>query len=383
MSAVLPPTTDAAMAGRFFRAWYGESSEKFATVSQMAPGSKRMRTAHHHVTPDEAAEMFDTHGMDDLVYAGDLQWNLYMSVGLMDTKPVGKRKGGKRDITSIPGVWVDLDTDKTGFFDDEAECMQFLRNLPKDAWPTIIVATGTGGVHAYWRCEGANLGADEAETLCTMWWTYLSSRTDKKIDKLVNADRLMKLPGSIRWPKNFGDAPSLVRLLYVNEEGGINPQTLRELSSPAWDEYVEDIRVRKERVNQAKIDASRYVGEVLMNDDGGRWNKLMSLASLEDLFNETYSWDDILIPLGWTKLDQDGDGRDIWARPGLSDYELHKSAATDYDGSHVMSLFSDSSETGLAKLLDTGATLTKYRVYVECVWNGNEAAFVEEWMKNG
>ena len=106
----------------------------------------------------------------------------------------------------------------------------------------------------------------------------------------------------------------------------------------------------------------------------------MTLSTIEDDFNVRYSWDDILIPLGWTKLDQDSEGRDIWARPGLSAFELHKSAATDYDGSHVMSLFSDSDETGLAHLLGTGVTLTKYRVFVETVWDGDEAAFVRAYM---
>ena len=45
-----------------------------------------------------------------------------------------------------------------------------------------------------------------------------------------------------------------------------------------------------------------------------------------------------------------------------------------------MSLFSDSAETGLSHLIDTGVTLTKYRVFVECAWNGDEAAFVRAYL---
>jgi hypothetical protein len=379
MSNVLPPNTDPEMAARFFDAWFGRDfDEQYVTVSQMAPGSKRgMRTIHTHVHPHEAASMFREFGMDDLVYFRDVQWNLYMSVGAMHDKPEGKRKGGRRDITKVPGIWVDLDTDKSGFFDDEEECLALLRTLPQEAWPTIVVATGTGGVHAYWKTQEA-LDPEEAEVLCTMWWTYLSTRTEKKIDKLVNADRIMKLPGSVRWPKAEHDAPSLVRLLYCDATLRVSAETLRRLSQDTWDRHQNDIAERRERVRRSRLEATREVLNV-----EGRWGMLMSLATIEDDFNLQYSWDDILLPLGWTKIDQDGEGRDIWARPGLADYELHKSAATDYEGSHVMSLFSDSAETGLSHLLDTGTTLTKYRVFVECVWGGDEAAFVRAYLSGG
>ncbi len=343
----------------------------------MAPGSKRMRTIHTHVTPLDAVAMFREYGMDGLVYFRDVQWNLYMSVGVMHDKPEGKRKGGKRDITAVPGVWVDLDTDKSGFFDDEEECLALLRALPPEALPTIVVATGTGGVHAYWKTD-TPLEAEEAEHLCTMWWTYLSSRTSKKIDKLCNADRIMKLPGSIRWAKATHDAPSLVRLLYCDDQRRVSVETLRHLSESTWNAHCRDIDERRERVRMARLAATQEVGRV-----EGRWGMLMTLATIEDDFNLKYSWDDVLLPLGWTKIDQDSDGRDIWARPGLSEYELHKSAATDYDGSHVMSLFSDSAETGIAHLIDTGVTLTKYRVFVECVWDGDEAAFVRAYLNEG
>lgn len=372
---MLPPETDGSMAAAFFAAWFGdEYPERYVTVSQMAPGSKRMRTQHLHLEPAEATVMFDTVGVDDLVYWNDVQWNLYMSVGVMATKPEGRRKGGKRDIVSVPGVWVDLDTDKSGFFDDEEECLALLRALPEEAWPTIVVATGTGGIHAYWKTT-TPLEAEEAEQLCTMWWTYLSSRTTKKIDKLCNADRIMKLPGTIRWPKTVSDGPTLVRLLHADAARRVPSETLRGLSQETWDRHQADIRARRERVHSGRLDATREVSRA-----SGRWNMLMTLATIEDDFNLRYSWDDILLPLGWTKIDEDAEGRDIWARPGLSEYELHKSAATDYDGSHVMSLFSDSAETGISHLIDTGVTLTKYRVFVETVWNGDEAGFVRAYL---
>ena len=47
---VLPPNTNAEMAALFFETWFGSDyDDQFVTVSQMAPGSKRMRTIHTHV----------------------------------------------------------------------------------------------------------------------------------------------------------------------------------------------------------------------------------------------------------------------------------------------------------------------------------------------
>ena len=42
---VLPPNTNAEMAALFFETWFGSDyDDQFVTVSQMAPGSKRMRS---------------------------------------------------------------------------------------------------------------------------------------------------------------------------------------------------------------------------------------------------------------------------------------------------------------------------------------------------
>lgn len=379
MTEALPPKTDPEMAVRWFRTWFGDDYPKeYAIVSQMMPKNGRTVTRHRSGTPHEVAELFETVGMDDLVYERGNNWNLYMSVGVMGEKPPAGRKGGRRDVTRVPGIWVDLDTDKSGFFDDEEHCLRLLRELPPEVWPNIVVATGTGGVHGYWKTDEP-LNPEEAERLCTMWWCYLSSRTTAKIDKLINADRVMKLPGSIRWPKSEFDSPALVRLLHADDARRVSVNDIEEHATDAYDAYVRDIKERRERVQRNRLEATRAAGELAST---GKWGLYMTLATIEDQFNIEYDWEDILVPLGWTKLDQDNEGRDIWARPGLASHELHKSAATNYQDSHVMTLFSDSEETGLSHLLDTGTTLTKYRVWVEVKYGGDEAAFVRDYLEN-
>ena len=388
----LAPDTEPAAAAAWLRAWFGDDyPDEFVTLAMlrnMGGTGGRAIPRYLHVPIAEAIQTVEAHGLDDLVYAQDKNWNVFVSVAAIKAPPVGRdgkpsmfRKGGRRDVSRVPGVWVDLDVDKSESFGDEDECLSFLRALPAEVRPSIVVATGTGGVHAYWKTNRP-LGMLEAEALCTRWWVYLTSRTDRQIDKLTNADRIMKLPGTVRWPKITGDAPTPVRLLAASGSWRIDVATLEKVTEPAYTAYLRDIEERKRDIAETR---ARAAWGLVNNEqkNTNRWGKLMTLAVIEDQFNEMYSWDDILPGLGWTKMEQDSEGRDQWARPGLDEWELHKSAATDYEGSHVMSLFSDSPETGLARLKDTGVALTKYRVYVECVWHGDEEAFVNEWVKQG
>lgn len=371
------PETDANMAADFFRSWFGNEKRRYVVITQLTPGLRKT-SKHRHVTPVDAADTLTECGLDDLVYENDMQWNLYMGVGLMNKKPQTGRKGGKRDTVAVPGVWVDLDTDKDGFFRDEAHCLEFLRALPPEVWPTIVVATGTGGVHAYWKTD-VELSASDAEKLTEMWWAYLQDRAGVQIDKLTNCDRVMKLPGSVRWPKAEGEPPTLVRLIYADESRRVRTYHLQRLSQPVFNEYVATTRVIRQQMDRERVAAASEIREWA---EAGGWGAMMAIANMEDSFNETHDWADILLPLGWTLMDTDNEGRRIWARPGLASHALHKSAATDYQGSHVMSLFSDSEHTGLAQLQRAEVPLTKYRVYIHCVWGGNEADFVKSYLNS-
>ena len=105
----------------------------------------------------------------------------------------------------------------------------------------------------------------------------------------------------------------------------------------------------------------------------------MQLAGVEEMFNEKYSWDSVLEPQGWTRLGEDEDQRVLWSRPGDG---WRKSATTDWpDSPHIMSLFSTAPETGLLELHDSEIALTKYRVWVQLVWDGDERAAITSLLK--
>lgn len=383
------PEADAAMAATFFRDWFGDEHERYAVISQILPqvqSNGRERILNLHQPPSVFREAFESNpNMDDLIYAQDQRWNLYMGVGVLSQVPVSSygvtRKGGKKDIAYVPGVWVDLDQ-KPGAFRDEEHALSLLRSV--QPWPTIVVATGTGGVHGYWKTDRP-LDPQEAEALAEQWWTHLSREagSDVKIDRLTNCDRIMKLPGSIRWEKELGDRPALVRLLH-SSGGTVSLGALETTARAAYTDYRRQAEERRRALSERQLQVQRDYSRMVAARSGGSWGdttwgRCLALAEQEDEFNNTYSWHQILEPLGWTDIGTDSEGRTIWSRPGLSGADMRKSAATGYQGSHVMSLFSESPETKeLWDLMESGVKLTKYRIFVQCVWKGDEAAFLRQ-----
>lgn len=369
------PEPRAEMAATFFRDWFDQESELFSVLTRISPTkkageAKRIRNLHH--PPSVFREMFEHAPLDDLIYAEDGCWNLYMGVGLLNRVPEPGRKGGKKDIARVPGVWVDLDVGKDGVFANEEHALALLRSVRP--YPTIVVATGTGGVHGYWKVRGG-LDPRTSEDLVTRWWSHLSAESDAKIDKLTNCDRVMKLPGSIRWEKNPGDQPALVRLLY-STPATVSVDELVRTSDAAWRDYRDRIRQRREQVEQRMLAVGRLTVTELAG--AGRWAPLLSAVSLEDDFNESHGWHEVLEPMGWTDIGTDSEGRTLWARPGQDGNTTYKSAATDYQGSHVMTLFSDSPNTGLWPLAEAGIPLTKYRVWVQTRYDGDDSAYARE-----
>ena len=365
----LAPHADGQQAGQFYEDWFGEEKAMFSVVSRITPGGSGI-IKNMHETPVVLRELFRAAPLDELIYTEDTRWNLYMGVGIMAKKPTGptgRRKGGKKDIAYCPGVWIDLDVDKDDAFRDENHALDLLRYI--DPLPTIVVATGTGGVHGYWKTSQP-LNPEHAEELTEMWWAHLERESQTKIDRLTNCDRIMKLPGSIRWPKETGEPPSAVRLLY-STKGTILASTLEKKARPAWEDYKKTIVERKERSRANRSEALKAISDLT-----GGWNRLLAMTNIEDEYNDTHAWQEILLPHGWQEIGHDGEGRTLWARPGVSKFALRKAAATDYGDSQAMSLFSDSPETGLLGLHEAEIPLTKYRVNIELNWNGDEAAFV-------
>lgn len=314
--------------------------------------------------------------LDSLVNGDDgSKWNLYVQVCPAKAELASpKMRGGDENVRAFRGIWVDLDV-KPGGFRDEEHALDFLRGL--NVWPTMIVATGTGGVHAYWRLE-VDLDPQNGREFARGWWAYLAEEAAKinvSVDKLVDIARMMRLPGTIRWPKKDdpdGTVATQVRLLY---SGGPNYlyEDLAIVCAQAAARRAELIKKVKQTDQQRRLNADD-LAKTKLEANFGHWQMLKAIAAVEDVFNDMVTWDEILEPYGWTYLKTDSHDRREWARPG----RMEKSATTDYPESpDVMSLLSWSDETGLFDLKEAGIALTKYRVAQRLWFNDDETKLVE------
>lgn len=308
-------------------------------------------------------------GLDRLIWSNGTEFDLYFAVASNKAVPESRgRRGGLKNVDKVPGVWLDFDV-KDGYFSSLEDISYFLGGFP--AMPTYVVGTGSGGCHAYWKLDKP-VDCDTAKDLALSWWVYAMSLTEgRNIDRLADPSRLLRLPGAIRWPKKPDQPVSPVRLLKTDGPTYTLNQ-LQDFTSQTWAEYKAGIKKTRERVQKNTLDAVSYLETRASTD---KWEHLMKIAGVEEYFNSIYTWDSILEPMGWVKLGEDDEKRVIWSRPGDG---IRKSAVTDWEDSpDVMSLFSTSSETGLLHLLESNIVLTKYRVWVELFWDGDEKRAIQ------
>lgn len=281
-----------------------------------------------------------------------------------DASKVSVSKRGTEDnIGNVHGVFVDIDI-KPGSFETKEDAVKFLTegDIPK---PTILVDNGgTGGLHAYWKFNWSTYGN---KSHLEMWHAFISSKSPVKIDRLIDLTRLSRMPSSIYWPKDGteGGKPGTVSVSW-SDGPQYSVEMIESLSKEAWSSRKERISRVIDSDSKMKLDTSLLAAELGVGGLANSWQLFAAIAVIEENFNEMYSWADILQPLGWTFLKKDGQEREEWARPG----RFEKSATVNWPSSpDMMSLLSESPETGLADLKEAGIALTKYRVARRLLWN--------------
>jgi len=362
---------------RFLREWYNE--DDLVTIIGVREKQPRQPHLMANVYPSHELWSMTRESLRGLVMGdeGSL-WNLYVQVcpAAHDLESPFKR-GGDDNVKTFRGVWVDLDV-KPGSFVDEEAALNFLRGLA--VLPTIVVTTGSGGVHGYWKLDH-DLTPEEGRVFAADWWSYLAEEADKvgaKVDKLVDISRMMRLPGSIRWPKKGEIRPAApVVLKYAPPGLTVSAEQMSSISRGAAQRRYNRVLRTQTEDRQRRIDADA-IAQTLIESGTNRWRLLQAIAAVEDLFAHEVTWDEILEPAGWTFLREDTHERREWARPGREE----KSATTDWPESpDIMSLLSSSEETGLFDLKEAGIALTKYRVALRLWFNDNEQDMIDWTIK--
>lgn len=350
----------------FVSTWF-EPEDKIVIVGQKTEKTGTLDTISQSMLASEFTEVTDA-DIESLVFTPDgTKYNLYIGVCPIK-EDVGLQKRGKEEnVQRIPGVWSDLDV-KDGCFGSREEIINFLFGL--ELQPSIVVASGSGGIHAYWKLAP---GQEATKDLVEYWWSHLdeSAGPDIKIDKLADLTRILRVPGSVYFPKkDSGSKVGKVEIMYLTG----NEFTVAQIQSVSKAAYTAKHERRKRLINDdanRRVDMDRFARDLL--SEGNRWTMYRAISELEDFVNNHMSWAEILEPHGWTYMRQLRDGSHEWARPGRSE----RSAVVDFEGSPVMSLLSSSEDTGLSDLKDAQLPITRYRALLRLGFNDDEKSMVE------
>lgn len=357
---------------RFVPRWY--SPDDLIVLSGISVDSPYRRVLSQTIPARELA-VITAEELGDLCHEGGYKYNTYLSCfPVKDDNAVHTHsRGTKEDIKEVFGVYADLDV-KPGCFESKEEIRDFLFSL--EAPPTLIIDNGKyGGVHAYWRLH---FGLTTEENILLKWWCYLTSKTIRNIDRLKDSTRILRLPSGIYWGDGVSDTVKLV----VDNGPTYSLEQLLALAQGPFDERQKKIAntISREHLNKQEIGAlAKDIFTNYSNTGFNNWSTRLAVSKIEQIVNDSLTWDEVLCPHGWTYIRALRDGAHEWARPGQN----RRSAVTDYtheDGtqSNVMSLLSQSQETGLMDLVDARIPLTKYRVLLRLKYDDNEIAMLND-----
>lgn len=296
----------------------------------------------------------------------DNPWNVYYSIAPASevVEGTGKRPS-KKEASGIRQLFGDLDC-KPGSFESSEQIAEYVSGLSIP--PSTIVWTGSGGAHVSWRIDPSSRDSMWLEDKAgERWWCYLEAESrrlgyDVSIDRLIDSEsRVLRLPGTVRWPKVATDKPNKV-VGYRLDNPDITTEQFSQAVEIPYQSY-------KERVDKRRTeDLSLQDAMVNISDPGGAWSRVMLYAMIDEYCSNVLTWDEILEPNGWEKLRDGGDGSTEWTRPGGEG----KSATTDWpDSPEIMSLFSTDESTQLDDLHEAEIPLTKWRVFLRIIHDDN------------
>ena len=348
----------------FIQHWFNPEDRVVITGRKVTPKVSKAQIMSFTRSAQEVCELGQA-DWSGLSFADESRWNVYFGVCPAIKDIEGPERGKESNVAYVPGVWADLDV-KEGSFTSTEDVMAFLYGLPIK--PTLVVGSGSGGVHAYWKFAPGEKGDKEH---LDRWWSFLDeTAVGKSIDKLTDTTRMLRVPGTIYFPKQEAEDQKMGAVTLIHYSTDV--YTVAQIESISEQAY----KTKREKRNKIVMEDHRrrdnidLTGTVL--DDGSVWMKRLVISQLESEVNEKMPWADILEPHGWVMRRKQGDDSLEWARP-LQD---GRSAVTDYEDSHVMSLLSSSVDTRLADLKDAGIVLTKYRVLLRLGFDDDENAMV-------
>ncbi|QFG12290.1 DNA primase [Arthrobacter phage Racecar] len=350
----------------FINTWF-EPEDKICIVARRSEKVGKYDTLSQSMLAKDFASLNDKM-LDSLIFDKDgAKWNLYVGIAPIKEDISLTQRGSEENVAYVPGMYADIDI-KPGGFSSQEEIIQFLFSLALT--PTIVVGSGSGGVHAYWKLAKGEAGSKE---LIERWWAYLDETAgERSIDKLFDLTRILRIPGTVYFPKEgSGSKVGAVEILYLTG----NTYTVEQVHSISSEAFQIKHEKRKKVIAKdanRRMEMDTLARDLLTKSGKNQWQMWRAISELEDYVNDRIPWSQILLPHGWTHMRTLRDGSNEWARPGRKE----RSAVVDYEDSPVMSLLSSSPETGLEDLKDAHIPITKYRAMLRLQFEDDEEKMV-------
>jgi hypothetical protein len=368
---------DVEQASHYLNMLYGNATG-FGSLILLGNGRRERHCFFDAAELDDDPTTLDA-SLDALQDVVDEQWNVYASMATFERVPE-RGRGTRADVASVPGVWADVDVKPgvEGYLASESDVPLVLKNLPT---PTLEVASGSGGRHLYWLTHD-RLDPKTGQELLHAWLDFLRDWSPVTIENVHDTTRILRLPGTVRWPKVADQVAPMPHKVEILREGPrYQLDELRTLSEVSHERAVVQ---RKETHERYVLDRKRR--EFVLRERGLVEERLEAFRSAEATFNSRQDWEPLLTAAGW-QLHSDERGGSArcryWTRPGKNVLD-GKSASTDFtsdDGttSCVMSIYSN--EPSLLPLWENADTydgvgiVTKWKFATRCLGMTDTALF--------
>lgn len=382
--------TDPGAAVEFLRSWHGSLPESAGGgrrwVGRLSLPSKAAGAA----ALDDLVDSIEsgTASLEELIYPsqGGVRQNVYVGVAVLKRQPPRGSRGRSEDVDVSPGFFSDWDV-KDGAFSGYGDVISFVHHLDSGGiGPQIVVASGGGGVHGYYRTEEP-LTPDVMTELGDRAWAYSQQQTGLRLDRLSDANRVARLPGT-HWIKN-GEARAVT--MVRNNSGVVDLERFRSITNDA---YAHIAQARAEYEARRREQAVRARLEWTPRDLGlmGDWERRYAYAAARAEINSPEtgpSWAEILTTTEppWVMYGfPDSKGRQSWTRPwsGVGRKPNPRSLVTGWEERDIAaSLVSDSVELeALTAYLavDVRHKLTRLALTALLHFDGDEYAVLNRWI---
>jgi hypothetical protein len=362
-----------------------------------------------HASHFSVDTLLDPETLKGLAYWSSEGREIYMGcVGLTGRPEPTKHQPHPRGGAALRGragaLWIDVDcqapgregTDYFARVEDAVEIIDLA--LGADLADCALVIGSGWGVQ-YWIPLAEPVEGSEASRVVRALIGWLTEITAKKIDRVWDVTRVMRMPGTTNWRAGPDDADGRPTGVLRWPDPAMRGARLRlgdviALLGDQVSDVLEVPRLDPELDAGELVDAllERYApGGTDEDSGGGGWVDVgVVLSDLERMADEALTWAQVLEPFGWRCVsggpDDKGAHEQVWERPGKTDvlsadrYSGERSAVVYADKANLLVVYSDSSGTGFASgLRGSGrrgsaagvGVISKWRAWVDLRWAGD------------